>query len=82
MRTFEFEYENRPFKALFKEGMIRYDWQEIASHFGVGNPSFQKVTSAEALALMPPDQATSFRKMHQIAQNTLFEIIRIDNEID
>jgi hypothetical protein len=82
MRTFEFEYENQPFKALFKEGMIRYDWQEIASHFGVENPSFQKVTSAEALALIPPDKVDSFRKMHQIAQDTLFEIIRIDNEID
>jgi hypothetical protein len=82
MRTFEFEYENQPFKALFKEGMIRYDWEEIASYFGVENPSFQKVTSAEALALIPPDKVTSFRKMHQIAQDTLFEIIRIDNEID
>jgi hypothetical protein len=83
MRTFEFDYQERPFKALFKEGMIRYDWQELADFFGVepGDKS-QQVTSAQALAMLPPSQSKSFREMHKTAQNTLFEIIRIDNEMD
>jgi hypothetical protein len=83
MRTFEFDYQERPFKALFKEGMIRYDWQELAAFFGVapGDKS-QQVTSSQALAMLPPSQSESFREMHKTAQNTLFEIIRIDNEMD
>lgn len=83
MRSFEFNFRDQVFKGVFQNGAILYDREEMSSFFGIDSSSFpSEVRAAQVQHLLPAEKIDSFKEWHQTSQNTLFEIIKMDNEID
>ncbi|MBC7923044.1 MAG: hypothetical protein H7Z75_18350 [Ferruginibacter sp.] len=83
MRAFEFDFRGQTFEAHFRHGTIHYDPDTLMSYFGVDPGALpDRVTAAQAQSLLPPQQRTLFKEWHATAQDALFELIKLDNEID
>jgi hypothetical protein len=83
MRTFDFNFQGQTFQAIFRQGHIFYRRDDIASYFQI-EPSDAplEVTAEQGQDILPEQKLDQFRDWHAKAQNTLFELIRVENEVD
>ena len=83
MRAFEFNFRGQTFRAHFRHGLIHYDPDTLTSQFEIDPGALpDRITAVQAQPLLPPQQRALFKEWHATAQDALFELIKLDNEID
>jgi hypothetical protein len=83
MISFQFSFREQIFDAEFVKGQIEYNRETVASYLQMDPSRLPgRVTAVTANAILPPDRLDRFRPWHAAAQDTVFDLIKADNEFD
>jgi hypothetical protein len=83
MIAFQFNHNGQTFEAEFVRGQIEYDRGTVAAYLGLDPRQLpDRVSAAQASVVIPPEKLSRFREWHSAAQETVFTLIKADNEYD
>ncbi|MBD0257339.1 MAG: hypothetical protein ICV83_16595 [Cytophagales bacterium] len=83
MIAFQFNHNGQTFEAEFVRGQIEYDRGTVAAYLGLDPRQLpDRVSAAQAPVVIPPEKLNQFREWHSAAQETVFTLIKADNEYD
>jgi hypothetical protein len=83
MIAFQFNFNGQTYDAEFVRGQIEYDRNTVASYLGIESRHLpDRVSALQAPVVIPPDKLNQFREWHAAAQETVFTLIKADNEFD
>jgi len=83
MIAFQFSFKEQTYEAEFVRGQIEYDRNMVAAYLGIDPRNLpERVTAVAAPVVIPPEKLGQFRQWHAAAQETVFTLIKADNEYD
>ena len=83
MIAFQFNYNGQTYEAEFVRGQIEYDRRTVATYLNIESRQLaERVAAAQAPVSIPPEKLNDFRQWHAAAQETVFTLIKADNEFD
>jgi hypothetical protein len=83
MIAFQFNYNGQTYEAEFVRGQIEYDRRTVAAYLGLDPRQLpDRVSAVQAPVVIPPEKLSQFRQWHAAAQETVFTLIKADNEYD
>lgn len=83
MIAFHFNFREQSFNAEFVKGQIEYSRETVASYLRMDPARLpDRITGVTADSLLPPEKLDMFRPWHAAAQDTVFTLIKADNEFD
>lgn len=83
MIAFQFNFNEQTYEAEFVRGQIEYDRNTVAAYLSIDPRNLpERVSAVQAPVVIPPEKLNQFRQWHAAAQETVFTLIKADNEFD